>query len=229
MTLIKTILIVCIWSLLVASDTEAASLDQVIAQRMMQMYQLDPETYEIEILSNPLRSAEVTPENIAIIPLTQKEPLGLFTALVKVTGNGETLESGQVRMKIRKYADVVVLTDRIRSRRPLTPDKLAIKRMDITSLREKPLQSLEGLAEYRTKRNLARGTILTTAAVEPVPDVEPGREVSIVYVDGLCRITAPGIALQTGRAGEYVKVKNKASNKIIIARVIDETAVAVDP
>lgn len=51
----------------------------------------------------------------------------------------------------------------------------------------------------------------------------------IKKVDGLCRITAAGVALQSGMAGDYVKVKNKGSGKIILARVVDGTAVAVGP
>lgn len=207
----------------------AASCDQAIIDGMMAMYNLDTSSYEIEILSNRLKAASVSADNIAIRPLTPKEPLGLFTVMVKVTEGGEVLESGQVRMKIRQFADVVVMSDRIRSREPLTKDKLTIKRMEITSLLEKPLRSIENLGGYRAKRNLNKGKILTTSAIEPMPDIERGREVSIVYVDGLCRITAVGVALQSGMAGEYVKVKNKASGKIIVARVVDETAVAVSP
>ncbi len=207
----------------------AASCGRAIIDKMMAMYSLDTSSYRIDILSNPLKTAEVSPDNIAIRPLTQKEPLGLFTVIVKVTQGGETLESGQVRMKIREFADVVVLADKIRRGEPLSKDKLTIKRMDITSLHEKPLRAIEGLDDNRAKRNLAKGAILTTAGIEPTPDIEAGREVSIIYVDGLCRITTAGVALQSGMAGEYVKVKNKASHKIIVARVVDETAVAVDP
>jgi len=207
----------------------AVSCEQAIIDKMMAMYSLDTSSCRIDILSNPLKTAEVSPDNVAIRPLTQKEPLGLFTVMVKVTQGGETLESGQVRMKIREFADVVVMTDKIRRGEPLSKDKLTIKKMDITSLREKPLRAIEGLDDNRAKRNLAKGAILTTVGIEPTPDIEAGREVSIIYVDGLCRITTAGVALQSGLAGEYVKVKNKASHKIIVARVVDETSVAVDP
>ena len=207
----------------------ASPSDDAIIEKMMAMYNLDSLSTEIEILSNPLKTAEVSSDNVILIPLTQKELSGLYTVMAKVTENGEVVESGQVRMKIRHYDDVVVLTDRIASREPLTEDKLTIKRMEITSLHEKPLQSIGDVQNYQTRRNLAKGTILTAAAVEPIPDVEAGNEVVIIYDDGLCRISAAGVVLQSGMAGAYVKVKNKASNKIIVARVVDETAVAVDP
>ena len=212
-----------------AATVPAVPCDQAIVEKMTAMYNLDTTTYEIEILSNPLRTAVVNADNIAIRPLTQKDPLGLFTVIVKVTEAGDVVESGQVRMKIRQFADVVVLSDKIKSRESLSEDKLTVRRMDITTLHEKPLESMVNLDDYRAKRNLKKGTILTTAAIELTPDIEPGREVSIVYVDGLCRITTVGVALQSGLAGEYVKVKNKASGKIIVARVVDETVVAVDP
>ena len=121
------------------------------------------------------------------------------------------------------------MADKIRNRQLLTGQCLTIRRMDVTSLNETPLRTLSEIDGFRARRNLRRGTILTTGAVEPVPDIEAGRELTIVYVDDLYRITVAGVALQAGMAGEYVKVKNKQSGKIIVARVIDKTAVAVDP
>jgi len=128
-----------------------------------------------------------------------------------------------------RYESVLVLTDRIRRHETLGPEKFALKEMDVTSLREKPITSATSLADMRTRRNLRRGDILTSGDIEPIPDIESGRDVTIVYSSGLCRITTEGRTLQSGMAGEYVKVKNKSSCKIIIARVVNGTAVAVDP
>ena len=222
-------LLAVVFTLAFAAPACAATCDQAIVDKMMAMYSLDTGSYKIEILSNRLKSVVVSADNIAIRPLTTKEPLGLFTVMVKVLEGGEIIESGQVRMKIKQFADVLVLSDKIGSREKLPEDRLTIRRMDITSLHEKPLRSMEQIDGYRAKRNLRRGTILTTSAIEPIPDIEAGRELSIVYIDGLCRITAAGVALQSGMAGDYVKVKNKGSGKIILARVVDGTAVAVDP
>jgi flagella basal body P-ring formation protein FlgA len=222
-------LLVVVFTLAIAAHTHAATCDQAITDKMMVMYGLDTGSYKIEILSNRLKSAMVGADDIVIRPLTTKEPLGLFTVMVKVLQGGEIIESGQVRMKIRQFADVLVLSDRVGSREKLSEDQLTIRRIDITSLHEKPLRSVEAIDGYRTKRNLRRGTILTTAAIEPIPDIEAGRELSIVYIDGFCRITTAGVALQSGMAGDYVKVKNKGSGKIILARIVDGTAVTVDP
>ncbi len=207
----------------------AATTDEAIVEKMSAMFDLDPGRYRIELLSNPLKTGDVSVDQIALRPLSQKEPLGLYSVMASVTVDGEVLESGQVRMRIKKYESVLVLTDRIRRHETLGPEKFALKEMDVTSLREKPITSATSLADMRTRRNLRRGDILTSGDIEPIPDIESGRDVTIVYSSGLCRITTEGRTLQSGMAGEYVKVKNKSSCKIIIARVVNGTAVAVDP
>jgi flagella basal body P-ring formation protein FlgA len=103
------------------------------------------------------------------------------------------------------------------------------RRMDITDLRERPLKKVTDLSHRRARRNINRGTVLTAASIEPIPDVESGNEVSITFVEGPIQITATGTALQSGMAGDYIKVKNKQSGKIIMARVVDNAQVAIDP
>ncbi|MEE8575977.1 MAG: flagellar basal body P-ring formation chaperone FlgA, partial [candidate division Zixibacteria bacterium] len=81
----------------------------------------------------------------------------------------------------------------------------------------------------RSKRPLRQGSIVTTDLVEPVPAIESGSIVSIVYSTGLCTVTAEGKAMSDGCAGEIIKVRNKSSGKVISARVIDERSVAINP
>jgi len=234
---ISVSLVLCVLILAAIGLTETVSnnrqdkmaVDDAIVIKMFSMYGFDKDVYKIDLLNNSLRTAGINPDDIAIQPLSQKEPLGLFTVIVRLYENGEEYESGQVRMKIKKYADVLVAIERLKKSDDLTPDNLSLKRMDITTLVEKPITTFDELVGYRARRNISRGKILTAGAVELIPDIERGREVQIVYSNGLCRITTSGIALQTGMAGDYLKIKNKSTGKIIMARVVDETAVAVDP
>ncbi|MEW5994976.1 MAG: flagellar basal body P-ring formation chaperone FlgA [Candidatus Zixiibacteriota bacterium] len=222
-------IIVAALLLLAPSGLHSMTVREAVVDRLLAMYGLDSATYEIEVLSCPLKSTDVNLDDLALYPLTSKEPLGLFTAVAKITQGESMIESGQVRMKIYKFADVLVATARIRNREPVAVDKVCLRRMDITSLCEQPLVSLSELVGMRSRRNLRPGKILTTAALEPIPDVESGRDLSIVFVDGVCRITAAGVALESGLAGEYIRVKNKSSGKTIVARIVDGSAVAVDP
>ena len=227
--LIKILLIILFLASPLAVADEAVDFEQALVLKMQGEYNLDPAFYDIDIDFNQLKTKLATPGSLRIEPISKKKPLGSYTVRVIIEDGGETVEIGQVRMKIKKYAEVLVTTGRIRRNEALTPEKLAIQRMDITSLQEQPVQSLPGIEGYRSKRNLSIGRIVTFSAVEPVPDIEVGREVSIVYNDGLCNIATHGQVLQNGWVGDYIKVKNKTSGKIILARVVDDTAVAVDP
>jgi len=217
--------------LLIASVTTAGATPtgEAIANAIADMYQLDRSTHEIEILKNTLKVAEVAEGELTVRPMTSKDPLGLFSIKAIVTIDGQTIESTQVRLRIKRFAEVLVATDRIGRHKEFGADNLELIRMEVTNLREQAVVSLDELVGHRSKRNIMQGTILTTSAIELIPDVEPGKLVDIVYADGICRITAPGTIMQPGSAGEYVRVKNKSSNKIIIARVVDSSAVAVDP
>jgi flagella basal body P-ring formation protein FlgA len=220
------------WTLLlvlIAVKLLASTTDEAIVEKMMTMYQLDSANYEIELLSQPIRTADLTADQIEIRPLSQKDPLGLFTVIAKVMSADNVLEQGQVRMKIKKYAEVAVAIDRISRYDSFTEDNVAVRRMEVTNLYEKAVESLDDLIDTRAARNVSKGNVLTTGAVEVVPVIERGREIKIVFDNGVCNITAVGIAMENGMAGEYVKVKNQASGKIIVARVVDQTAVAIDP
>ena len=202
--------------------------DATIVDKIRYTYDLDTAEYEIEVLSNTMRQTQDSEGVLICRALSQKEPIGLFTILAKEMDGDRTISSGQVRLRISRFMDVVVVNDKIKRHALLTDDLFAVKRMDVTTLREQPITSINEILGLRAKRNLRLGQILTSKAVELIPDVEPGREVAIVYTDGICRISATGVVMQEGMAGEYIKVKNKSSGKMVIARVVDAGAVAVD-
>ncbi len=230
MTNLKRILAIIIFLTPVCSlAVPSMSTTEIIVDEIMTSYGLDPETYEIEVLTNQLKTESLDGRQLTFRPLSQKDPIGLFTILATIIENGEEVETNQVRMRIKKYQTVLVVKDRIKRSDALSPDQFGLERMEITNLTEQPMESPEAIKGYRAARNLRVGTILTSGAIEPIPDVESGRETLIVYNDGLCKITAAGIAMQSGITGDYIKVKNKATKKIIVARVIDENAVSVDP
>lgn len=212
-----------------AGEPDVAKIDDVLIQKFMNEFELDPANYKIEQLDHNLNRTDTRLEQLTVHPLTQKKPQGPYTVIVKVWERGKVVEQSQVRMRIRKFAEVLVAADRISSRSIIAGDMVAIQRMDVTNLREKPVLSHLALTGFRAKRNIAIGKIITTASIELIPDVERGREVKILVTAGACKISAEGIALQRGIIGEYVKVKNKSSGKILVARVTGKNAVAVDP
>lgn len=221
-------LCLCLGILLVIATASHAS-DSLMIEHLMRTHDLDTAWYEVEVKSNGLRKEVLSGQEISFQSLSRKEPLGLFTVRVEVRNDDGVIQTGQVRFMIHRYANVLVASDKIARHQLLTGSHAVIERREVTNLTERPLVSLEELASCRAHRNLRSGTILTTGSIELCPDIEAGREVSVVYSDGLCNITAAGVAMQTGMAGDYIRVKNRSSGKIIMARIVDESAVAIDP
>jgi flagella basal body P-ring formation protein FlgA len=174
---------------------EAAPCNDVIVAQVMSRYKLDS-SYQIEVLTNQLADKETESSAVTFKALSQKEPLGLFTVLMTVTNTDKTRQTVQVRMRVSKFANVVVANDRINKGEMLNASQVEVTRMDVTNLREQPLLLPEQVISQIAKRNIQVGSIMTTGCVALPPAVASGRPVTILYEHAGCRITVPGIALQ---------------------------------
>lgn len=212
-----------------ASAASAMPTEEALVDELVRMYGLDTAWCEVTIEISRLRTREVEPGEIRLRAITQKEPVGLFTVAAEISRGGGRVESGQVRFRITRYAEALVAAEKIDMRQDLRPELFERRRVDVTDMFEATVGSVEQIAGFRSAKMLRKGTVLTTSCLEEPPDVESGRTVTILYVDGPCRIAASGTALQPGRAGDYVKVRNSSSGKIVLARVVDGGAVMIDP
>jgi flagella basal body P-ring formation protein FlgA len=196
---------------------------------MMNTYRLDPAWNQVEFLSTRLMNMNENTTVNVVRPLSQKEPRGLFTLLVEAVDEGGNSETFQVRLKIKLFADVIVATDRLGWHQMISEEVVRVERMEVTNLYDQPATSLADVVGKRTSRNISRGAIVTSSACEAIPQIEAGRPVSIVFAGDLYTVTAHGKALQDGYTGDYVKVKNQSSGKVLKAQVVDENEVRVGP
>ncbi|MEW6049860.1 MAG: flagellar basal body P-ring formation chaperone FlgA [Candidatus Zixiibacteriota bacterium] len=216
-------------ALVMTVSVEAVTLDETIAQQVLAQNHLDANYYEIQVISNRLKTTDMGDLTATVRPIGTKEPLGLYTVYVAVERQDSVVESGQVNLKIRKFADVLVARGPVGRHELVSPENAELQRREISAVYDQPIVSWQELSGRRLSRALGKGQIITAGALEPIPDIEVGREVAIVCTDGAITVTASGQALQKGRAGEYVRVKNRTSGKIVVAKVIDQTTVTVMP
>ena len=209
-------------------STSAATLYAVVTDQLMSRYHLDTTTSRIEILSSQLVDTTVSPEAVKIQPLFPKEPLGLVSIVVEIATPDHSFRRGQMSLRVRRYSEVFVATGEIKTHELIDLQELKLQTMEVTSLREQPVVSLGNIQGYRSKRNLSSGQILTFEAIESVPDIEVGREVSILCEGGSFTISAHGKAMQTGRLGEMIRVRNSSSGRVVLARVSGSGEVTVE-
>lgn len=225
--LYKFFLIIIFLSFSISYGSDIENRNQYISDYLFDEFNLDPEFYEMEVLSNKIKTKHLSDYELVITPLTQKEPLGLYSVLVKIYKGDKHIETAQIRTRIKRYAIVVTAIDKISRNDEITNEMINIQRMEVTNLKEKAVTNVDEILGMRAKRNISKNKIITTGSVDTFPDVVRGKEVAIVYNEGSFKISTIGQVLQDGRTGDYIKVKNKSSGKIIIARVVDGRSVAI--
>ena len=225
----KMLLLIGLLLLSFGSAVLAESTRDIIVNKVYESFELDKSTYTIEILTDEIKSKNISYSQISIKPLYQTTPIGRFAIILKVARPETKVEKETIRLYISKFADVVVAGERIKKFDNISRALVSIERREITTLRQDPLVSLKSVTNMRARRNIAKNGVLTKADIELKPVVKSYSDVHIIYVSGLCRITAEGKALQDGQAGELIRVKNKSSGKIVFARIVDKNLVQVDP
>ncbi len=96
-----------------------------------------------------------------------------------------------------------VITDQVLADRDFSSDPM---------VRQLPVvQAREGLAGKVARRTLLPGQPIPSSAVGKPALVAAGGKIQIVYEQGGLRISAFGIALQQGSAGDVISVRNSAS------------------
>jgi len=111
-----------------------------------------------------------------------------------------------------------------------TIDLAALKQVTLLPGKHKP-DAVATLAEELqgkvAKRTLLPGRYIPTAAIRDAWLVEQGAAVQVYFTAGGLTISASGVTLQPGAAGDLVKVRNVDSGKIISGTVMADGTIRV--
>lgn len=106
----------------------------------------------------------------------------------------------------------------------VTRDKVTFRRMNMAYNRD----VWDGTGgPWRMARTLGRGQVFTLSNLEPVPLIERGEMVNLVYNGHQVRLSVKAEAMGEAGVGQQVEVRNTQSNKIILATVVDGETVVV--
>lgn len=158
-------------------------------------------------------------DSLVVRPLSQSEPRGLFPLMLETYRNGERISHAQASVYIAVFDSVVVLSEHVGRDAVAAECKFAIEWMDVTRLYETPVRDSQRLSGMRFRRNLSAGSIVTLAGIEPIPAVNHGDVVTILFSSGGLTLQTTGAALQDGARGETIKVRRSDSRKILKATV----------
>jgi len=157
------------------------------------------------------------------ISTSSKTPSHLYLD-VDIYSGGELVRQVHPTLLVTTYAKVPVAVRTIARGQIIGPEDIRWERRPVrgsVARYAKPSEVVGAVA----KRTIQAGRLLTRSAIEPDYAVKKRRNVKIVYQKGAIRIELLGLALQNGRVGDIVRVKNLSSNKVLRCKVLQNGVV----
>lgn len=146
---------------------------------------------------------------------------GALSVPVKVGVDGAGVRTVEVPIRVIPPVPVVVAKRTVEARTLLAEDDLEIVKLPADSVPRDRLATLMEAVGKRALRRIAPHEPLAAAQLELPPLFAANERITIEFVSGPLRLTAPGITRQPGRAGETVRVYAPDTRRELEATVID--------
>jgi flagella basal body P-ring formation protein FlgA len=163
--------------------------------------------------------------NISFARLPDAKGEGLcLVELEKQNNHGKNV---YVPFRVIKSATVFALTENRKKGDIIKRDLIAPRN---TTLREKGTiyPSRYGDIEGKVlKKDIAAGTIITYQMIDAPVLIQKGETVNIVAENGKLIVQTKGRALEKGKMGDSIRVKNTTSDREILGKVVDGSTVSV--
>ncbi len=122
---------------------------------------------------------------------------------------------------------VLILKNNLSSKSILKDEDLAFEARELSRLPHDVILNKEEALGKELRMGISAGTVLRASHLREPLLVKRNQEVEILAKGQNFEIKAKGIALENGRLDEFIRVRNKSSNRVIQAKVISEGQVEV--
>lgn len=130
--------------------------------------------------------------------------------------------------QIELFDDVLVLSKAVQKGQIIDASLVSLQKKNISRLNNGYFSQMGDITGLESRRNLARGAILTPASLVPKLMVKSGQQVTLILNYRGLRIKATGTALQSARHGEVIRVRNSQSSRVVEGIVSGEAQVRVN-
>jgi len=180
-----------------------------------------------------LKEIRIEPE-LVLIPKTTPYKAN-FVAPPKIGSNlivldfkkGDTLERVKIWGYVEANVPVVVLKRPVLNKAILSQEDITIELKPLSRLPQDVILDKDFVIGKEVRMSLKAGTILRYSHIERPVVIKRNQMVYIVARGKNFIVKAKGIALQDGRSGSSIKVKNISSKKILWGKVISSEEVEV--
>ncbi|MGP1471526.1 MAG: flagellar basal body P-ring formation chaperone FlgA [Schwartzia sp. (in: firmicutes)] len=147
--------------------------------------------------------------------------------LIHVSVDGIPFRKVACRFRLHVFDHVVVAARGISPRQTLTAEDLRVEEQEIGASGGKYYTDVADVVGLVCNRRLNAGQAVLQTMVKKPHIVKPGAMVTIVAQVNGVEVRMEGVALSSGREGEVIRVRNVASRRVVLAKVIDAGTVEV--
>ena len=185
--------------------------------------------HELKLLRAPqamrLPEGEVTCE----VQLPKTINYGLSTPVnMLVYVNGSLFRRTVCYYKVLVYEQVLLVTHDLGLEHPFTAADVRAEEREVEAASVDYFHSLDEVIGKVPARVLKAGQVLRRNMVQMPVAVEVGTPVNLLVDMNGIQVKAEGIAMQKGRIGAYIRVKNARSGKFLRGKVIDAHTVQIE-
>jgi flagella basal body P-ring formation protein FlgA len=157
----------------------------------------------------------------------ERQRVGLSRIAVEATT--EEGESVQIQLvsSLDEFMYVPVASRPLSVGNVVNPNDLVMARLDMTRISRDVAAQSEGVIGHTIKRGIGVGDLFRAPDLSLPFDVTAGSSVTLRYVGRGFKATASGSALEAGRVGGAIRVRNESSKRIVEGTVVEPGLVEV--
>lgn len=178
--------------------------------------------FDVTVLDAALAKAPACAQPLKVLPADVRHATRMR---FEVACDAPQAWQHDVVVRARVTARVVVMARDVPAGRVIQDDDVELDARDVSVVPD-AVSDPQAVAGLASRRSLRTGQVVSQRALLTPVLVQRGQSVAIEASNGGITVNVPGEAMDTGRAGETVRVRNIGSGKVIRARVIDAGKVA---
>jgi len=175
-------------------------------------------------IPTPLRGKpNVKNINFAKVP----DAKGDGVCLVEVEGKNNRERSFYIPFRAITKTKVFILTHGGKKNDVLRPEAVTVKETILNEKKTAYPSKLDDIVGRILKKDIAAGTVITYGMLDDPVVIQKGEIVNIVAENKKIVVRTKGRAMEKGKVGDSIRVKNVLSEKEIFGKVVDDSTILV--
>lgn len=211
-----------------APQLNAERVEAAVRQYVVKSGPWPAENLDVRVLPFQNVPLPAGPVVFRILKPTKGVTPGIVNFLLAADVSGKERARIWVRAEVRVFDNVVVSSAPLARHEWIDGENVRVARRDVSSLASRPFKTLDEITGQQTAHAIEVNEILTQKSLERPNLMRRGSPVTLLYETRSLRVESPGLAIEGGKVGDMIQVKNPNSGKLMRGVVIDERTVRVN-